>query len=465
MKNDVKKEDIELKCQRLKGHSLREYLKFNDEISWEDATCSIFGDKEKNSRNKGSYGNFIQEKIFDIPINSVSEPDFSNLGIELKVVPIKKSISNGETYYYPKERVSLSEINFHNIINEPSFSDSKFYNKIKHILFIYYIYKNDSDKLDYMILDYKFFELSKSKYNQNVERDYYTIYSEIMNGNAHNLSESMTNYLGAATTGKKGNNLVSQPNSDKLAKKRRFSFKPKFISNVLLTGSNDDSELEKIYIKIKAEIKKLKNCTLSNILGSDFKENSKNNKFDAIKKILNIEKYNEIDGLVENSIKIKNIEINGKSIKEEIPLIDISIDDFINEYEFYDSEFAQYLMTFKIIFIIWEWKKDINDCILIGTHEFKFDYQSLAYAEKVYNDTKNKFLNGMVLTKKINAKNKVTINTNLIKITDNLHFHVRPHAIDGTNTMTTPFGQTITKSAFWLNKKILYEKIKEQLKK
>ena len=59
--------------------------------------------------------------------------------------------------------------------------------------------------------------------------DYYYIKKAIDNGEAHKLREGDTKYLGASRLSDK----VSQPNSDKLANKREFVLKKKYLQKIL----------------------------------------------------------------------------------------------------------------------------------------------------------------------------------------------------------------------------------------
>lgn len=59
--------------------------------------------------------------------------------------------------------------------------------------------------------------------------DYYTIKKAIDNGQAHNLTEGDTKYLGASRLPEK----VPQPNSDKLANKRELVLKKKYLQKII----------------------------------------------------------------------------------------------------------------------------------------------------------------------------------------------------------------------------------------
>ena len=60
-------------------------------------------------------------------------------------------------------------------------------------------------------------------------KDYYFIKKAIDNGEAHNLTEGDTTYLGAARINEK----VPQPNSDRLANKREFVLKKKYLQKII----------------------------------------------------------------------------------------------------------------------------------------------------------------------------------------------------------------------------------------
>ena len=71
-----------------------------------------FGEIDKsgrieNERSKGQLGEIIEESFFGYEINSKSEADFAELGIELKVTPVKRN-KNGTLS--AKERLSSTSL-------------------------------------------------------------------------------------------------------------------------------------------------------------------------------------------------------------------------------------------------------------------------------------------------------------------------------------------------------------------
>lgn len=455
MKKKYNFEDIINICENLSGKTLRQYLNLDINTDWEYEISKLFKSGDKNNKNKGAYGNYIQKKIFGIDINSDNNPDFKELGIELKVAPFKKLVKDEIRTHSAKERVVLSKIDYKKLIHEKNFEKSHIYAKINKTLFIFYENIPNKDKLDLKILKYKYIELKSSNDFTQIEREYNEIKNKVFNGLAHELSESLTKILGACTKGSKNEPPTKQPNSNILAKKRAFSYKPMYINKIFYQNDVQNLIIEEKFIEnINFRIKHYLNMKLSDIIKEKNNTVSKNKKRDAIYKILNIKNYSEIEGIKEHGYKIKNIEINRNNIKEEIGIVNISVNEFINDCDFYDSEFCIFLESFKMLFIVWDKKN--NDSILLGTKVFEFSEELINCAGKVYEDTKKKYLNGI----KIEAVNSKKFN-NLISCKDNMKFHVRPHARNGNDTTTTPFNQVITKQQFWLNKSVILELIKE----
>ena len=78
-----------------------------------------------NRKDKGDIGNIIQEYWYGIKRNSLSEPDFTNEGIELKIVPVEKyKIKSKNDQFRIKQRTKITSINYNKIIHEQWMSSS-----------------------------------------------------------------------------------------------------------------------------------------------------------------------------------------------------------------------------------------------------------------------------------------------------------------------------------------------------
>ena len=71
-------------------------------------TISEIFQGEINEKNKGNIGNIIESHGFGIKNNNDARPDFETLGIELKVLPLKRL---GDKSLTVKERTKICLIN------------------------------------------------------------------------------------------------------------------------------------------------------------------------------------------------------------------------------------------------------------------------------------------------------------------------------------------------------------------
>lgn len=196
----------------------------------ESAIHKTFGDfgldSSYNGKNKGGLGAFVEESIFKYSNNSDDNPDFIDEGIELKLTPIKK---NRDGTFSSKERLVLNVINFKNEALA-SFKTSSFYRKNKRLLILFYLYSKGVHPSNFEITDYYLFEFEESVQFKIIERDWNIIHKKIVNGKAHEISESDTEFLGACTKGDKKRSLVEQYNSNIKARQRAYSFKVSFMT-------------------------------------------------------------------------------------------------------------------------------------------------------------------------------------------------------------------------------------------
>ena len=101
-----------------------------------------------NPKAKGQLGQIIEESFFGYEINSKSEADFLELGIELKVTPLKLN-KNGSIS--AKERLVLNIINYQKeILN--TFDTSSFWKKNQKILLMFYQWISDAHRSQYQVL-------------------------------------------------------------------------------------------------------------------------------------------------------------------------------------------------------------------------------------------------------------------------------------------------------------------------
>ncbi len=427
--------------------TLDQIIKKCEEIKNKKVKDIVSSENVLISADKGKLGKLIEEEVFGIKANSNSAPDFEKLGIELKVtglIKYKKKDNEGRKYK-AKERISLGMINYISILDEPTFEKSHIYFKMQKTLYIFYEYRYDKPMSEWKIVDFKYVELNSSNNIKTLTEDYNIIFSKIKEGKAEELSEGLTKQLGACTKGT-GKSLVKQPNSKTLVKPRAFSWKPNHVNQIFYSEGIEIPEsdvMNFIIDKIQPfhglsirEIYKKMNLSIPE---------SKNQKDTIVNKLLGTKSYAQIPNIQQSVFKIKNIELknNGK-LKEEVGLMNVNISEFENDIPFNESELYTFLISYKFLFIIWQ--KIEEESIFKEIKLFQFDSLLVKKAEFVYNDTKEKFLNGMKL-EEVKGRRM----SNLIHKSNNQGFHLRPHGQDSKDTMTTPFGQVITKQQYWLN--------------
>ena len=213
-------ESIMARARMLEGKTLR-FVSEN----------SPYEEEAFKKSNKGNIGNFIEKHWFGILNNSNPAPDFEEVGIELKVCPIKRSSGALVT----DQRTKICSIDFFKLYDE-TWESSHVKNKLNKVLFIFYQRKEEHEDLyDKEVLGAALWELSKQDRLDTIVSDWHTAYNVNINGMSHELSETFFDILSTSRTtggitidGKK--DMVKQPNTnfESYSKKRAFSLKQSF---------------------------------------------------------------------------------------------------------------------------------------------------------------------------------------------------------------------------------------------
>ena len=149
-------------------------------------------------KDKGQLGKVIEQLYFQYKPNSKATADFEAAGLELKSSGLKELKKN--KLLVAKERLSLSMINFNNIVNE-NFEEHFLNGKNSHLLLVFYLYQiRQQNQLDSKIMlagDWKY----SGEDIEIIKKDWEYIKHKISIGKAHELSEGDTFYLGACRQG------------------------------------------------------------------------------------------------------------------------------------------------------------------------------------------------------------------------------------------------------------------------
>ena len=413
-------------------------------------------------KGKGNFGQFLEKYYFQYEPNSLSEPDFNEVGIELKTTPLKQ-IRNGD--FRSKERLVLNIINYFEVVNQ-KFETSSFYKKNAHLLLIFYLHQHDLDLLDFVIKivgEWKFAETDL----EIIKQDWNLITNKIKKGKAHELSEGDTFYLGAATKGSKGGNLRGQPFSEILAKQRAYTFKQGYLNHIIAT-LNKNSTLN--FGKLITSKEQLNNKTIQDIvlerfspfynktideiienLNCNLNINSKGFYASLTKLMLGISLDKEIEEFEKAEIKIKTIRLKSNNLpKEDMSFPSFSFFDIVNE-DWDESSFKEILET-KYFFVFF--KYDEKNILRLNKVKFwNMSQNDIIEAKKVWDKVKNVIENGDIVREVIGGIRY----TNFPSKNFNEIAHIRPHAQNAADTLPLPILDKLTrqleytKQSFWLN--------------
>ncbi len=423
---------------------------------------------------KGRLGQLVETQFFGYDLNSLSEADFAEAGIELKVCPIKKIKKKPSSDMMmkrhgisAKERIIISIINYENIVNE-KWETASFRKKMQ-LLLMFYLHDSGVD------VDEQIFKLV-SLWEPNevdmrtIQKDWEIIQTKVLDGKAHEISEGDTMYLGACTKGATKKSVRKQPFSNQKAMQRAFSLKRNYVDFIfeelflmqlnMYQKEKTVSEVDfftDIYIRLNA----LTGNNVQQLMGrfEIVRERKAKNYLnlitkDLIGKLFGKE-YKRINELEKSGIELKCILLghNG-TLKESMSYEQINYCEIIEE-EWFDSTIRDKFENKKHLWIVFRATKGYNRQSELELNEIIFEkamYWNMPIVdlEKHYHR----------LWKDTVEKIKLGKYNEFMKISDNSIGHVRPKGKNVEDVMITPQGTYERKKCFWLNAKYVANQIK-----
>lgn len=425
------------------------------------AEGKTFGEIDKtgrieNDKAKGGLGQIVEESFFEYEINSNSESDFEELGIELKVTPFKRN-KNGSIS--AKERLVLNIINYHKEAYT-EFKHSSFWKKNEKLLLLFYEWVPEIERADYKIIKAHLHTYSEEDL-EIIKQDWEKIVSKIRAGLAHELSEADTNYLGAASKGASKSSLRTQPSSDILAMQRAYSLKQSYMTTLVRKLINKEdlvrfttpTELKgkSLFELLEQKFFPYKGMSLEDIaLKKDLDINYKSKSFlqEFVSGLLGIRgtKLNQIEEFEKANIVNKTVRLEPNGIpKEHMSFRNIDFFEWLKEeWEF--SWVKQYFEETKFLFIIFQYKesKEENPGRKLYFEGIKLWNMSKIDIEKqlktFWRDMQSLIADGIKLTP-AHQKNRTIIKNNLPKPGYNNLCHIRPKARNADDKVSLPDGQ------------------------
>lgn len=418
------------------------------------------------STGKGAVGSIIEESWFGYSINSESETDFPEAGVELKVTPY---IIGKKGEIRAKERLVCNIINYMEEYDK-TFKTSSFWHKCETMLLMSYEHIKDVPKGNYKIDKAVLFSFPIEDL-VIIERDWNIIMKKVRDGEAHLISEGDTMYLAACTKGANASSVRKQPFSDIMAKQRAYSLKSSYMTQILNqyifgTATNEriitdwkqlqDHSFEDVIVeklrpyfgKTQEQLKKqfgMEDC------------NAKNLNEVLLAKMLGIKgKIAYTDEFQKACIVPKTIRVqrNG-NIKENMSFPTFDFIKLSKENEWEDSDLYNYLAPTKFLFVIFQ-ENDDGELIFDRVRFWNMPVDNLEEVHRVWQRTVDTIRNGVKLIPTSRG-----ISNDLPKQSESPIAHVRPHGKDGSDKLPLPDGRMMTKQCFWLNNSYIEKQIKE----
>ena len=423
---------------------------------------------------RGTFGLILETDYFGLERNNESRPDFEEAGIELKSTPLKR-LGNGQLR--AKERISLSMIDYNKLAYESgSLYSTSFWSKIKRMLLVFYEYSQELSVEDYPIRLVSLWEFPEAE-KLVLAKDWALIKSYVDNGQAHQLSEGLTNYLGAATKGSSSKDLTSQPYSSEMAMRRAFSLKTSYVNRIvkrLLSNTEDNlfSSLTAQELKSKT-IEEAFTRRASKFIGKSIQEicsHFSQHEFNMLsygvyanitKLILGSSLENLPLELVNSDITLKTIRLKPNGVpKEAVSFPSFKFEEIVKK-SWYQSQLFELLDSKKFLFSVFAYENDV--LTFKGLRFWTMPNIDVQICNKVWEHTKETILKGEIV-KEVTSSRRLT---NFKKSSDRMIIHVRPHASNAQDTYPLPKKdkltglQEYTKHSFWLNPRYLAEILKD----
>lgn len=460
---------IERYAQKLIGKTFQDILEadLNTQTMMVNEAVTEYGLSEvtEAKRNKGNLGQIIEERFFHYECNNDSRPDFHEAGVELKVTPYKVN-SNGKIV--AKERLILTMIDYFAVVNE-KFETGHLWTKAKLILLIYYLYTNEEEfNVDYQINYAKLFTPPEQDV-KIIKHDYEVIIEKIKKGKAHELSESDTLYLGAATKAATSADRRKQPFNEVLAKPRAFSFKSSYmtyiLNNYIIPGETTyepivkNETVDSFEDYVVEKIERFCGCTVKDLCGKfqiSFEKKPKNLEAMIAYRILGI-KGNHAEEFEKANIVVKTIRVGkNNKIRESMSFPTFKFTELIKE-KWENSTFENYLEETRFLFVIYK-VNDNDELVLRGCQFWNIPYEDLQHeVHEVWCRTQQVLEDGL----KITENNGIRYN-NFPKASENSVCHVRPHAQNAKDTYDLPDGRKYPKQCFWLNNSYILSQLNKK---
>lgn len=391
--------------------------------------------------HKGRLGNLVEEYYFGFKPNNNSEPDFPAADLELKVTGLSKS-GTRTTPPRAKERLSLTLINYNEIVNE-TFETSSFFRKCQRMLVLCYQFDPTKRAVDQKFTRHQFIYSLAAGDIQDIKRDWEFIQAKVREGKAHEISEGDTYFLKASRKGAGGDrDLTEQPFSDIKANRRGWSFNASYLSSIIEKAAVNDVPFS-THRETTLEFET--HSVISRYVGRSsrelFKEfsitNSKQMRHQLLMKMLGGQAGTR-NLLVRSGIQLKTVRLkrNGKT-REAMSFPAFKYEEVANQ-TWEESDFFEVTESKFLLAVFQEDGQGIERLTKVSYWNMPFEDRQAA--KDTWEETKKSILDG-TYSFPTSEYNDVA--------------HVRPKGRNGADKALCPDGLFRGKKCFWLNQRYI----------
>ena len=136
-------------------------------------------DENHRKHTKGVAAKVIETGYFEIPSNSSEHPDFEELGIELKVSPLRYLPKLD--IYTTKERNVIKMVDYNDLADNNHWKLNKVAKKLNRILFVLYVHDNEANAWDWKVVKTFLWSPNEAE-SQALKADYDIMRSKVLAG-------------------------------------------------------------------------------------------------------------------------------------------------------------------------------------------------------------------------------------------------------------------------------------------
>lgn len=455
----------------------------------------VFKKTNEHPKVTGIAGDVVEQSVLGFPADNKAEPDIDVDGqlIEVKTTGIRVSkTKKGE--FEAKEPVSVTGVSPETIVNE-TFYNSKFWHKLKKILFVYYEYSSDkpvtaAEYAKFLLRGYDFYKFS-NRDEKILKNDWQLVRNFIKDLRSQpgfndeeyaRLSHELRDKLMYIDTAPKW------PNSPRFRLKRSLVttiVQEHFSKKRLKQDVEEICNISELNATCHELTSKYKGKTVK-YLAEEFNippttgKSGKANKSIVEKVIVRMfggksAKINSLDVFRKSGIYGKTIILSNKGGRtEDTKLFTINFDEWLDkEVSFEESQIFEYFSNNKLLCIQFKETKpgDLLESKFVGFKLLSFDDNFInEYAKWIWNKVRSTIFDGELkesICKKdgqsiINPCGTTKTKINFPKSSDNMKLFLRGSGQDSTHKTLQLCGIQMYQQQVWIKGTEIVELLKEK---